>query len=96
MEVVLLRGAEADLLELYVRAEEKQIGAGDRLYGMVDGALTHLRKNPEIAPVYRGVYRRLVLPAFGIGIFYSVEAERLMIGALLDLRQDPKSSERRL
>ncbi len=38
MQVVLLRGAEADLLELYVRAEEKQIGAGDRLYGMVDGA----------------------------------------------------------
>ena len=36
MQVQLLRGAEADLLELYIRAEEIRPGAGDQLYGVID------------------------------------------------------------
>jgi plasmid stabilization system protein ParE len=96
MRIELLRGAEADLLEHFIRCEERSIGRGDRLYESVDRALELLRQQPEMAPVYRGNVRRLVLRPFDLGVFYSIEGERLMIGAILDLRQGPDAIERRL
>ncbi|HCP91334.1 MAG TPA: hypothetical protein DIT76_04700 [Spartobacteria bacterium] len=96
MHVELLRGAEADLLEVYVRLEEVRPGLGERFYRTLDAAFERLPNYPEMAPVYRGVYRRLVLRPFGFGIFYAIESDRLMVGAILDLRQDPESIERRL
>jgi|SRR5437667_6595186 len=96
MRVELLRGAEADLLEHYVRLEELSQGLGDRFYRAIDYALERIRQFPEIAPVYQSPYRRLVVRPFGCGIFYSIEGERVMVGAILDLRQDPTSIRRRL
>jgi plasmid stabilization system protein ParE len=96
MHVELLRGAEADLLELYVRLEEIRPGLGERFYRMLDAAFKRLRTHPEMAPVYRGSYRRLVLRPFGFSVFYAIERDRLMIGAILDLRQDPASIDRRV
>jgi len=96
MQVALLRGAEADLLENYVRLEELRPGLGDRFYGTIDYALERIRQFPEIAPIYHGRYRRLVIRPFGCGIFYSLEQNRVMVGAILDLRQDPESIRRRL
>lgn len=49
-----------------------------------------------MAPVYRGKIRRLVLRPFELGVFYAVEGDRLMIGAILDLREDPEQIERRV
>ena len=56
MGVELLRGAEADLLESYVRFEDTSSGLGDRFYQTLDLALEGMRKHPEIAPIYRGAY----------------------------------------
>ena len=96
MQVELLRGAEADLLENYVRLEDLRNGLGDRFYHTIDYALERIRQYPEIAPVYQGPYRRLVVRAFGCGIFYAVEGQRVIVGAILDLRRDPNSIRRRL
>lgn len=96
MRVELLRGAEADLLEVYVRLEDGRRGLGERFYRTLDLALERLRQHPEMAPVYRRSYRRLVLKPFGLGVFYAIEGDRLMVGAILDLRQDPESIQRRL
>jgi plasmid stabilization system protein ParE len=65
MRVELLRGAEADLLEVYVRLEDGRPGLGERFYRTLDLALERLRQHPEIAPLYRGAYRRLVLQPLG-------------------------------
>lgn len=65
MRVELLQGAEADLLEAYVWLEEQRAGLGERFYRTLDFALERLRLHPEMAPVYRGAYRRLVLRPFG-------------------------------
>ncbi len=96
MRIELLRGAEADLLEAYVRMEERRPGLGERFYRTLDFALERLRQHPEMAPVYRGAYRRLVLRPFGFGVFYTITGDRLMVGAILDLRQDPEAIARRL
>ena len=96
MRVELLRGAEADLLESYVRFEDSRSGLGDRFYRTLDFALERMRQHPEIGRVHRGAYRRLVLRPFGFGVFYTVEGERIMVGAILDLRQNPEAIARRL
>ena len=94
--IELLRAAEADLLEHFIRLEERGGGRGERFYRSLDRALELLRQQPEMAPVYRGKIRRLVLRSFELGVFYAIEGDRLMIGAILDLRQDPDQIERRL
>jgi len=96
MRVELLQGAEADLLEAYVRLEEQRPGLGERFYRTLDFALERLRRHPEMAPVYMGAYRRLVLRSFGFGVFYTIAGDRLMVGSILDLRQDPEAIARRL
>lgn len=96
MRIELLRGAEADLLEAYVWLEEQRPGLGERFYRTLDFALERLRPHPEMAPVYRGAYRRLVLRPFGFGVFYTIAGDRLMVGAILDLRQNPEAITRRL
>ena len=79
-----------------MRLEDARAGLGERFYRTLDLALERLRQHPELAPVYRGSSRRLVLKPFGLGVFYAIEGDRLMVGAILDLRQDPQSIQRRL
>jgi hypothetical protein len=40
--------------------------------------------------------RRFLVPNFPFGIFYSVEGHRILISAVLDLRQDPERIRERL
>ena len=96
MRVELLQGAEADLLEAYVRLEEQRTGLGERFYRTLDFSLEHLRQHPQMAPAYLGDYRRLVLRPFGLRVFYTLTGARVMVGAILDLRKDPEAIARRL
>lgn len=51
---------------------------------------------PSIGPVYTGRFRRLVLSGTPFGLFYCLEPRRLVISALLDLRQSPEAIRSRL
>lgn len=62
-EIVLLQGAQSDLLAIYA-------GRGERVYHEVDKALGILRVFPEIAPMhFGGKVRRLVVTKTTLGIF---------------------------
>lgn len=89
-EIVLLQGAQSDLLSIYATA-------GERVYLRVDKALGILRLFPEAGPVnFGGRIRRLVVSKTSLGVFYSVTGRRVFIGAVLDLRQSLEVIERRL
>jgi len=62
----------------------------------LDAALTLLRTHPEIAPVYAGPYRRMLIRDFPYGIFYQAQATRIVVAAVMDLRQDPETIRRKL
>jgi hypothetical protein len=47
---------------------------------------------PESAPVYAGEFKRLLVRRFDHGIFYRVHGARIVVTALLDLRQDQRRS----
>lgn len=89
-EIVLLQGAQSDLLSIYATR-------GERTYLQVDKAFGILRVFPEAGPVnFAKRIRRLVVPRTYLGIFYSITGGRVLIGAVLDLRQSPRSIFKRL
>jgi toxin ParE1/3/4 len=90
MEVVLLLSAERDLQEAYNWVEEHRREREEFFLQDVESRLEHLKKFPFIGPLYRGRYRRLLIPRYPFGIFYVAESNRIVIHAVPDLRQDPK------
>jgi toxin ParE1/3/4 len=96
MEIVLLLAADEDLQAAFEWASRNREGRGQEFLDDVDRRLDQLRQFPRIGKAYRGRYRRLLVPKYPFGIFYVVETGRIVIHAIMDLRQDPKSIERRL
>ncbi len=96
-EIVILQGAEQDLLELYKEIFSVNEDRADRFSSAVDQAMATLSSFPEIGRVIAQNTRRKLVPQFNeYGIFYVVENQRVMIHAVLDLRQDPEQLRRRL
>lgn len=71
-------------------------GGARFLCAKLDVAFTLLRRHPEIAPVYAGPYRRMLIRDFPYGIFYQPQLARLIIAAIMDLRQDPQTIRKKL
>ncbi|HSI13243.1 MAG TPA: hypothetical protein VK961_14425 [Chthoniobacter sp.] len=89
-EVVLLQGAQEDLLSIYA-------SRGERVYLQVDKALGILRAFPEAGSVnFARHIRRLVVTRTHLGIFYSIAGRRVLVSAVLDLRQSPRAIGQRL
>lgn len=89
-EIVLLQGAQSDLLSIYA-------SQGERVYARVDQALGILRAFPEAGPIlFAGTIRRLVVTKTMLGIFFSITGSRVLVGAILDLRQSSESIRKRL
>jgi plasmid stabilization system protein ParE len=95
-ELILLLQADLDIQTAFGRYEEYQAGRGEVFMRQLDAAFMLLREHPEIAPVYKGPYRRMLLRNFPYGIFYQAQPKRIVIAAILDLRQNPASLQRRL
>ena len=96
MEVIFLAGAEVDVHAAYEQRESLHEGAGDRFLRELDRCASLLSRYPRSGRPHRGVHRKLLVPDHPYGVFYAVEASRVVIVAVLDLRQDPKAIEKRL
>src|SRR5260370_9576442 len=70
MEVVFLLSAERDLQEAYNWVEEHRRGREQFFLQDVELRLEDLRRFPLIGRLYRGRYRRLLIPRYPFGIFY--------------------------
>jgi plasmid stabilization system protein ParE len=64
MEVVLLLSAERDLQEAYNWVEEHRRGREQFFLQDVELRLENLQKYPLIGRLYRGRYRRLLIPRY--------------------------------
>ena len=96
LRVVLLSGADADLQEIFNRFEDYRDGFGLEFMTVVDAYLARIAAFPEIAPIYFESVRRQVIQRFPYGIFYERQPTRILITAILDLRQDEQQILRRL
>ncbi len=88
-DVVLLQIAEADYFDGIVRY-------GERFEHSVDEALDLLSKFPELGPVFLRNHRRLIIRRINFAIYYTLVGQRLMVGGILHLRQNPKRIRERL
>ena len=96
LPVVFLSGADADLRAAFNQFEDYREGFGVEFLTAVDAHLTRVSVFPLLAPVYLRTVRRQVMRGFPYGIFYEPHATRVIILAILDLRQDPERIRRRL
>ena len=95
-EIIFLLQADLDIQAAFNRYEDHQEGRGEVFMRQLDAAVTLIRQHPEIAPIYAGQYRRMLMHDFPYGIFYQVQPQRAVIAAIMDLRQDPDAIRRRL
>ena len=95
-DLIILLQADHDIQTAFNRYEDFQEGRGEVFMRHLDAAFTLLRQHPEIAPVYGGRYRRMLIRDFPYGIFYEVQPNRIVVGAIMDLRQDPKTIRQKL
>ncbi len=96
LRVDFLAGAETDSQAAFNRLEEAREGLGVKFTEAVDRYLARIADFPHIAPVYLRRLRRQVMQWFPYGIFYEPYTTRIVVVALLDLRQDERTIRRRL
>lgn len=96
INLILLLQADSDIQSAFDRYEEIQSGRGEVFLRQLDIALGFLRRNPQIGRVYGGRYRRLLIRGFPYGVFYQSQATRIVVAAVIDLRQDPATIRRKL
>src|ERR1043165_3930625 len=95
-ELVFLLSADIDIQRAYEFYEDYQTGRGVIFMRHLDASFFHLRTFPEIGPVFHGIYRRLLVPGFPYGVFYSIEGTRIIVAWVMYLGQDPEAIIRRL
>ncbi len=93
-EDVILLGAEIEIQNAYERCADWP--QAERLEEQVLAALHQLGEQPRSGRYFVGNFRRLVVTHSVYGLFYIVESRRVIVHALLDLRQDPNAIFRRL
>lgn len=96
IDLILLLQADLDIQAAFDRYEDYQGGRGEVFMRQLDAAFTMLRQHPEIAPVYEGAYRRMLIREFPYGIFYQAQPNRIVVSAIMDLRQDPQAIRNKL
>lgn len=96
LPVELLSGADADLQKIFNRFEDYRKGFGVEFMTVIDAYLARIAVFPEIAPTYLESIRRQVIQRFPYGIFYEPQPTRILVMAILDLRQDEEQIFRRL
>jgi plasmid stabilization system protein ParE len=69
MEIVLLFAADEDLQAAFDWLDRHREGRGGEFLADVDRELDQLRQFPRMGKVYRGRYRRLLVPSYPYGIF---------------------------
>jgi hypothetical protein len=66
------------------------VGLGTEFVNAFDRMVTALLVHPQRAPVVRDSIRRAMMRRFPFGIFYSLEADVLVILAIVHAHRDPQ------
>ena len=87
--VVYLDEARKEAIEAFLYYEEKAAGLGVELLSQVRLAIQQIAMFPEAGAQADAKTRRRMVRRFPYGIFYRIEAERIVVVAVGDLRRRP-------
>lgn len=88
LEATWTHGAEADLLEVFSRAEDFSAGAGESLLNETGELVALLRQHPFLGRLWLDPVRKVTMRRSGLGLFYTLETRGLVVIAVLNLRRD--------
>lgn len=95
-EVVFLLAAELDVQAAYEWLDEQREGRGDQFLTRLREVEVLLSRNPHVGVQVDSSIRKILVPRFDYGVFYTIEGQRIMVAAVLDLRRDPEFIRSRL
>lgn len=96
MKVVFLLAADMDVQAAYEYLDLVNEGLGDRFLAELEAGTRQISAFPLSCRLHLDDYRRLVMPRFPYGVFYVIESDRIVIHAIMDLRQSTETIRRRL
>jgi toxin ParE1/3/4 len=81
--------AKADLSCAFDWYESQRRGLGIEFLDAIETSLSTIASLPEMYAICYGNFRRCVIRRFPFSVFYTVEAEDIIIHAVFDNRQNP-------
>ena len=87
MKVFVRTGAEVDLASARDWYDQQRPGLGMEFLDEVNRALAELQAAPDIARLYYGNFRRVLLRRFPYKIFYQVIEARIVVFRILHAKQ---------
>ena len=85
-----------DLFKAFSFYDEQSSGLGEEVVRCVDAKLEFIARHPNDCPKMYKDFRRGLISRFPFGIYYKIDSKRIVIFAVLDLRQDPERTQSRL
>ncbi len=92
----LTRAAEADLAEAANWYRDQSGAVGERFRLAVDEALDRIRENPLAFAKVHGSTRRALTHRFPYSVFFQVQADNLLVVAIVHQARDPRVWRRRV
>ena len=96
VEIFVKPRAELDLFKAFSFYDEQSSGLGEEFVLCVDAKLEFINRHPKACPEMYKDFRRGLISRFPFGIYYKIEGKRIVVFAVLDLRQDPEKIQYRL
>jgi toxin ParE1/3/4 len=90
LPVVYRRQVGRDLAAGFEYYEEQTKGLGERFLTAVGSAFDAIERYPQMFAQVHGEVRRALLSQFPYGVFYRVQAKRVVVLAVLHTARDPR------
>ena len=87
--LVFRLAAEEELANARLWYEEQRSGLGDEFLACIEAGLERVVATPDAFPKVHSEIRRVLVRRFPYGIFYIVEAERIVVLAIFHASRDP-------
>ena len=88
--------ADIDVQNAYEYYEDLVEGRGLVFMRKLNAAYSLISRFPESGRIFKGTYQPLIVSDFPYAIYYTAHSDRIMIAAVLDIRQRPENILRRL
>lgn len=96
MNIKILPAANEDLINGYHFYQQQQAGIGDYFLDSLFADIDSLLLYHGIHPVIFDNYYRMLAKNFPFAIYYRIEAENIVVYAVLDVRRQPAWTKGRL
>lgn len=94
-EFIIRPEAEAELTEAFQWYEARAAGLGSEFIRTVDGLFNSIIRNPQAFPVVYKSARRALTRRFPYQVFFTVDADSVVVLAVFHAKRNPKRWQER-